>query len=102
MADRRGLKLRKCPRRDPGAIGYGTYELAYACPVDEHGEPDPHISDVWFAFRRTTTPNGRAPGPDWVCRDKQYRRTDEFGLTLDQIEAEMIRVDNSNDAPPWI
>jgi hypothetical protein len=37
-----------------------------------------------------------------VCRDKQYRRTDEFGLTLDQIEAEMIRVDNSNDAPPWI
>jgi hypothetical protein len=33
MAKRRGLRLHKSPRRDPGAIGYGRYLLAKA------GEP---------------------------------------------------------------
>ncbi len=27
MAERQGLKLEKCRRRDPRAIGYGTYHL---------------------------------------------------------------------------
>ena len=27
MAERQGLKLEKCKRRDPRAIGYGTYQL---------------------------------------------------------------------------
>jgi hypothetical protein len=30
MASRRGLILEKCPRRDPGAIDYGTYRLVRA------------------------------------------------------------------------
>jgi hypothetical protein len=33
MAQRQGLKLEKCSRRDPWAIGYGTYQLV--CPEDE-------------------------------------------------------------------
>jgi hypothetical protein len=27
MAERQGLMLQKCPRRDPLAVGYGTYRL---------------------------------------------------------------------------
>jgi hypothetical protein len=30
MADRQGLALKKCPRRDPRAIGHGTYMLVDA------------------------------------------------------------------------
>jgi hypothetical protein len=30
MAERRGLRLQKSPRRDPGAWDYGTYQLADA------------------------------------------------------------------------
>lgn len=28
IAERRGWTLHKCPRRDPLAVGYGTYRLA--------------------------------------------------------------------------
>lgn len=37
MATRRGLKLERCPRRDPGAIDYGTYRLMDAGNV--YGRP---------------------------------------------------------------
>lgn len=30
MAERQGLRLRRCPRRDRRAIGYGTYDLCFA------------------------------------------------------------------------
>ena len=30
VAERRGLKLVKCPRRDPGALDYGTFALVNA------------------------------------------------------------------------
>lgn len=42
-AARRGLTLMKCRRRDPLAIGYGTYQLVdsnnhiYACKDNENG-----------------------------------------------------------------
>jgi hypothetical protein len=28
MAERQGLQLQRCKRRDPNALGYGTYRLA--------------------------------------------------------------------------
>jgi hypothetical protein len=97
MADRRGLTLHKCPRRDPGALGYGTYELKFTAPDDEYT----HMCDLWFALRREPTPNGQPPGPDWVALNKHGRRP-TYGLTLDQIETELARLDHSDDAPPWI
>lgn len=55
-ADRQGLRLEKCGRRDPRALGYGTYRLTNADGV----------------VTASTGPSG-------------------YGLTLDQIEAELNR-----------
>jgi hypothetical protein len=62
MADRQGLTLEKCRRRDARALDYGTFRLV-----------------------RDTFEDGRWLDRDVVASDSQSRRG--YGLTADQVES---------------
>ncbi len=45
MADRQGLQLQKSRRRDPKALGYGTYRL-----VDPYNSDAVILGEAWYGF----------------------------------------------------
>jgi hypothetical protein len=51
VADRRGYRLEKCPRKDPQAIGYGLYRLRRQ-PIKEGADPAPYKLSLEAVERR--------------------------------------------------
>lgn len=59
MAERQGLALKKSPRRDPHALGYGTYMLISLDTqgIVAWGLPDGYGLDLDAIERELTTPS---------------------------------------------